>query len=58
MVENRELWIFFFNVAWCLRSPEIDTVFEIFKSNVDELRLAEKRADEWRGESGMEARDL
>ncbi len=47
-----------FNVAWCLRSPEIDAVFEIFKLSVDELRLVERRADEWRGESRMEARDL
>ncbi len=46
-----------FNVPWCLRSPEIDTVFEIFKLSVDELRLVDTRADEWRGESRMVARD-
>ncbi len=46
------------NVTWCLRSPEIDAVFEIFKLSVDELRLVVTRADEWKGESRMEARDL
>ncbi len=45
-------------MTWCLRSPEIGAVFEIFKLSVDELRLVETRADEWRGESRMEARDL
>ncbi len=39
-----------FNVALCLRSPGIDAVFEIFKLRVDEFRLLEARANEWRGE--------
>ncbi len=47
-----------FIVARCLRSPKIDAAFAIFKENVDEWRLVETRADEWRGESRMEARDL
>ncbi len=42
-------------MAWCLRSPEIDAVFEIFKLNVDELRLVETRADEWTYRSRVEA---
>ncbi len=32
-----------FNVAWCLRSPEIDAVFDIFTLSVDELRGRESR---------------
>ncbi len=32
-----------FNVAWCLRSPEIDAVFEISTLSVDELRGRESR---------------
>ncbi len=44
-------------MAWCLGSPEIDAVFEIFELSVDELRLVETRADEWGGGSRMEARD-
>ncbi len=44
-----------FNVALCLRSPRIDAVFEIFKLRVDEFRLLEARANEWRGESRLEA---
>ncbi len=47
-----------FIVARCLRSPEIGAVFVIFKLSVDELRLVDTRADELRGESRMEARDL
>ncbi len=32
-----------FNVAQCLRSPEIEAMFEILKLKVDELRLDEAR---------------
>ncbi len=35
-----------FNVAWCLGSPEIDAVFEVFTLSVDEFSLVETRADE------------
>ncbi len=47
-----------FNLAWCLRSPEIDAVFDISTLSVDEFRLLEARANEWRGESRMEVWDL
>ncbi len=38
-----------FHMAQCLRSPEIEAMFEILKLRVDELRLVEARDDEWRG---------
>ncbi len=28
-------------MSWCLRSPDIEAVFEILKLRVDELRLVE-----------------
>ncbi len=37
-----------FNMARCLRSTEIEAMFEILKLMVDELRLVEARVDEWR----------
>ncbi len=43
MVETSRIVDLLFNVAWCLRSPGIDAVFEIFKLRVDEFRLL----DEW-----------
>ncbi len=52
--EPRKMELLFI-VARCLRSPEIDAVFNISTLSVDELRLVETRADEWRAESRMEA---
>ncbi len=40
------------------KSRNVDAVFAIFKLSADEVRLVETRADEWRGELRMEARDL
>ncbi len=38
----------FFNVARCLRSPEIEVMFEILKLGVNEFKLVEARVDELR----------
>ncbi len=46
-----------FNVARCQKSPEVGTLFEILTLSVNELRLVETRADEWRGQTKLEARD-
>ncbi len=37
-----------FDVAWCLRSPEIEALIGILKLRAYELRLVETRFDEWR----------
>ncbi len=36
-----------FNVAWCLKSAEIQAVFEIFKLRVGGLRLVLTTVDAW-----------